>query len=136
MVRDRYLNVAPSLQRQSAPLVDLYVLGADIDAPAVGHRFPRVDDQCVDNLFDLANIDLRLAEVILNLDRGAQIRTVEREFRSVLQEVRDRGDLLQGSAAFGEGEQLVGEPGGMLRCLSRFGEEREQITAWWEGASS
>jgi hypothetical protein len=80
-------------------------------------------------LFDLANIDFRLAEVILNLDRGPQIRTVERKFRSVLQEVRNRGDLLQGSAAFGEGKQLVGEPGGVLRCLSRFGEEREQIAA-------
>ncbi len=70
-------------------LVDLYVLGADVDAPAVRHGFARVDDQRVDDLFDLADIDFRLAEVILDLDRGAQIRAMEREFRRVLQEVRE-----------------------------------------------
>ena len=47
----------------------------------------------------------------------------------MLQEVRDRGDLFQGSAAFGEGEQLIGEPGRMLCRLSRFGEKGEQVAA-------
>ena len=77
MVRDRYLDVAPGFQWQPARLVDLHIFGADVDATAVRHRFPRVDDQSVDDLFDLANIDLSLAEVILNLDRGAQIRAME-----------------------------------------------------------
>ena len=57
--------------------------------PPLRHRFARIDHQGVDHLLDLAGIDFRFAEVILDLDRGAQIRAVEGEFRGVLQQVGD-----------------------------------------------
>ena len=49
--------------------------------------------------------------------------------RELLKEIRDRGDLLQGCAAFGKSEQLTGKPGRVLRCLAGFSEEGKQIPA-------
>src|SRR4029077_11953912 len=64
VIGDGDLDVAPGREREAARRVDQNIFGADLDAAAVRHRFPRVEHEGVDYLLDLVGIDLRFSEMV------------------------------------------------------------------------
>ncbi len=87
------------------------------------HGFPRIEDQSIDDLFDLGAIHFRMPEIRRKIDVGAQVRAIKRELSRLRQERRDGDDPFQRGAAFGKGQQLTGKMGRVLRGLSGFGKK-------------
>ena len=92
-----------------------------------GHCFARIEHQRVNDLFYLPGIDRRVPETGRNIDLAPQIRSIEREFGALRDQVGHGSNLFDRRASFRKRQHLTGEMGCVLGGLARFGQERHQV---------
>ena len=125
MVRNRQLHVATGREYLIEFGADQIILQGNVDDAAVLHGLHGVDYDVLNNLADLALVNIGRPEITRDVKLAPRVRTAQGKLSDFANHVRQNHRCADGCATLGEGEQLLRKiPGAydrLLRVAQRAG---------------
>jgi len=103
------------------------ILGRYLQPPALRHGLNGVNRQVMQNLADLASVNLRRPKFARDIIRANDIRPAGNKINGFLDQRTDFHNLLDRGAAFGERQKLLGQLLGLHGCFFNLREQRKLL---------